>query len=45
MQQYISHHHQDHFNMPGSGADPGTGKGRGTNRLSCRWLGKAKFSC
>ena len=24
-----------------SGADPGVGKGRGTNRLSCRWLGRA----
>ena len=23
-----------------AGADPGAGKGRGTNRLSCRWLGK-----
>ena len=22
------------------GADPGAGKGRGTNRVSCRWLGE-----
>ena len=28
-----------------SGADPGAGKGRGTNRLSCRWLERARFSC
>ena len=25
-----------------AGADPGAGKGRGTNRLSCRWLGRAR---
>ena len=23
-----------------SGADPRAGKGRGTNKLSCRWLGR-----
>ena len=23
-----------------AGADPGAGKGRGTNKLSCRWLGE-----
>ena len=28
----------------GAGADPGAGKGRGTNRVSCRWLGRARFS-
>ena len=27
-----------------TGADPGVGKGRGTNRLSCKWLGRARFS-
>ena len=27
------------------GADPGAGKGRDTNRLSCSWLGRARFSC
>ena len=27
-----------------AGADPGTGKGRGTNRLSFRWLERARFS-
>ena len=26
------------------GAYPGVGKGRGTNRLSCKWLGRARFS-
>ena len=28
-----------------TGADPGAGKGRGTNRLRCRWFGRARFSC
>ena len=27
-----------------TGADPGADKGRGTNRLSCRWLGRARLS-
>ena len=31
--------------MQDIGADPRAGKGRGTNRLSCRWLGRARFSC
>ena len=31
--------------VPRPGADPGAaGKGRGTNRVSCRWLGRALFS-
>ena len=26
-------------------ADPAAGKGRGTNRLSGKWLGRPRFSC
>ena len=25
------------------GVDPGVGKGRGTNRLSCKWLGESQI--
>ena len=28
-----------------AGADPGPGKGRGTDRPSCRWLGRVRFCC
>ena len=26
-------------------ADPGAGRGRDTNRLTCRWVGKTRLSC
>ena len=32
------------YKTPLTGADPGTNKGRGTNRLSFRWLKRARFS-
>ena len=25
--------------------DPAAGKGRDTNRLSCKWLGRPRFTC
>ena len=28
------------YGLIDAGADPGAGKGRGTNRPSCRWLGE-----
>ena len=29
--------------MHATGADAGAGKGRDTNRLSCKWLGRPEF--
>ena len=34
-------HFSNYISIYPLGADPGAGKGRGTNKISCRWLGRA----